>query len=1083
MKTKLLLIVAFLVSSLSIAQCDYTLELTDNFGNEWDSGDNLAANAGVDVSINGVVTTYLVLNSSPNTPATTVVENYTITVNDGDAIEIDYRATFFPGDAGFRLLDSEGIEVYASPINQASAMDLFVGTATCPTCFAVTTLTTNNITATGADIGWTATGTESAWEVEYGPVGFTPGTGITDNATSNPWTIDGLMSETAYDVYVRADCGMGDISSNQGPINFTTTESCPAPTNFASQDETASEIQFIWDDNGNSSTNYEVNYGVAPFNQGDAGGQTVQGFFGTFAQITGLTSNTEYSFYVRYDCGMSDFSSWSGPYTASTLQSCPDIENIVFSNIDQTSVDIAWDNGGTETEWEIEYGPAPLTAGTGTTVIANTNPFTLTGLMSGTSYDICVTAVCAPTDRSTPVCAEVLTPADYCNGDQLVDSGGPTGNYSANELVTYTVCPDNTGDVVYVEFLEFILEDSFAGCWDDLTIYDGPDTNSPIILTPGGDEGWCWDVTSGTGDLTGETLIGKLPSGCLTFVFDSDGSGQRAGFIADVTCAAPPACPTPFDVVVDGSTATTVDLSWEAGGTETEWDIEYGATGFLPGDGTVVNAMTNPFSVPGLTQNTTYDFYITAVCGSGDESSVVGPISGITQCDAETTPYSEDFEVGFTPTTSGFPGAADAFVSENCYSTDNSNYAWVLAPGTLTASGGTGPAPSVTTGNYFYAEGSNGTENDIADLITPLFDSSSLTIPSVGFDYHMAGVDIGSLEVIVRASGVDTVVGTITGTQQVLDTDPYVSLNIALNAFAGETFQIIFRATRGADFASDIAIDNVTIAEAPTCSSPLGLTLDASTATTLDLSWTNGGTETAWEIEYVDAGEAQGTGTIVAAATNPFTVTGLTSNTSYDLYLRSVCAAGDESVWIGPLSVTTDAACGDTVYDTGGPTGNYSNNETYTITYLPENVGDVVTLNFTLVDLEECCDTLEVFDGLDVNATLLEGDLESPALFRATNLDGAITIRFDSDGSVNEAGWVANYTCEAPPTCFEVTDIDVTNVTTTTADIAWTSNGTEMLWDVEFVEQGNTPTGTPTESATTNPYTTSSLSSGTSYEV
>ncbi|MFT5926346.1 MAG: hypothetical protein ACI9WL_001092 [Rubritalea sp.] len=109
MKIKLLFMATFLIASLSSAKCDYTLELTDNFGNEWDSVDNLAANAGVDVSVNGTTTTYFVVNSS-TTANTPVVENYTITVNDGDALDIDYRATFFAGDGGFRFLDSEGIK-------------------------------------------------------------------------------------------------------------------------------------------------------------------------------------------------------------------------------------------------------------------------------------------------------------------------------------------------------------------------------------------------------------------------------------------------------------------------------------------------------------------------------------------------------------------------------------------------------------------------------------------------------------------------------------------------------------------------------------------------------------------------------------------------------------------------------------------------------------------------------------------------------------------------------------------------------------------------------------------------------------
>ncbi|PPK94961.1 putative secreted protein (Por secretion system target) [Nonlabens xylanidelens] len=1131
MTKKLLLILVFLITTVSTAQCDYTLELTDNFGSEWDSGANLTANTGVDVTIAGITTTYLVMDPAAVSGAP-AVENYIITVNDGDAIDIDYRATAFSGDGSFRFIDSEGIEVYASPINQASMMDIYVGTATCPTCFAVTMLTSNNLTATGAEIGWTATGTETAWEVEYGPVGFTPGSGTIDNATTNPWTIDGLSASTSYDVYIRADCGMGDISSNQGPLNFTTTDSCPVPSAFNPITQTADAVQFTWDTNGNVSANYEIEYAPSPYVQG-AGGTTVLGFSAPFASVTGLTSNTSYDFYVRIDCGMGDFSGWAGPYTASTLQSCPDISGIAFSNVDQTSVDIAWSNGGTETEWEIEY---TTDAGISTLVTATSNPFTLTGLSSGTSYDICVIAVCAPTDRSTPVCDSLLTPADYCNGDQLIDSGGLTGNYSSNENITYTVCPDNAGDVAYVDFLTFVVQAGFTtGCTDSLTIYDGADTTAATINPPGGGTTWCWDNGSGTGDLAGMQLIGKLPSGCLTFVFQSSGFTELAGFTADVTCALPPTCPAPFDFSFDGSTNTTADLSWTAGGSETEWNIEYGITGFTPGMGTVVNSTTNPVTITGLTQNSIYDFYITGFCGVGDESTQVGAVTGSTQCDPFVAPYSEDFETGFTTTTSTFPGAGEAFDSENCYSAINSGYAWVAAPGTLTASGNTGPSPSITTGNYFYAEGSNGVTGDIAELATATFDTSALTVPALSFDYHMTGSDIGSLEILVKSGASETLVATITGEQQLADTDPYINFNVALSAFSGQTFQIVFRATRGASFESDIAIDNVAIDEAPSCPAALGLTVDSSTVDSISLSWTNGGSETAWEIEYVDEGAAQGSGTLVPVTTNPATVTGLVANTPYDFYLRAVCSVGDESIWLGPVTGRTTCVAF-TVPFTEGFNSTSSTQDCWTV--LDENGdGDQWDLNYAFNSSEG--DQVAAMN-TDFNGGADDDYLISPAI----TLTGVDRLRYEyrvqSNGEPNEMevlisttgnaaadftttlvpltlysneayaeevvdlsaytgdvyvawripptttdGWrmyIDNVRFEITPDCDEPVMIDTSGFTVSSVDIAFTERGTATSWEIEYGAPGFIPGSGTVITATTNPYTLSGLTDNTSYD-
>src|SRR5690606_7709287 len=60
------------------------------------------------------------------------------------------------------------------------------------------------------------------------------------------------------------------------------------------------------------------------------------------------------------------------------------------------------------------------------------------------------------------------------------------------------------------------------------------------------------------------------------------------------------------------------------------WNIEYGPSGFAPGTGTVVNGVTNPYTIPGLTADTQYDFYVQTDCGAGDLSEWVGPQTFLT---------------------------------------------------------------------------------------------------------------------------------------------------------------------------------------------------------------------------------------------------------------------------------------------------------------------------------------------------------------------------------------------------------------------------------------------------------------------
>lgn len=90
-------------------------------------------------------------------------------------------------------------------------------------CPVPTTLTATGITATSANLGWTANGT-TAWEIEWGPVGFTQGSGtmITTGVT-NPYPLSGLASGLPYTYYVRSNCGGGLFSSWGGPYTFMTT--------------------------------------------------------------------------------------------------------------------------------------------------------------------------------------------------------------------------------------------------------------------------------------------------------------------------------------------------------------------------------------------------------------------------------------------------------------------------------------------------------------------------------------------------------------------------------------------------------------------------------------------------------------------------------------------------------------------------------------------------------------------------------------------------------------------------------------------------------------------------------------------
>jgi hypothetical protein len=78
---------------------------------------------------------------------------------------------------------------------------------------------------------------------------------------------------------------------------------------------------------------------------------------------------------------------------------CPSPVNLQYVGGDTTSATFSW-NSVNSTEWELEYDTVGFTPGTGTIVIVNTNPATLSGLPSRQFFDIYIRSICAVGDTS-----------------------------------------------------------------------------------------------------------------------------------------------------------------------------------------------------------------------------------------------------------------------------------------------------------------------------------------------------------------------------------------------------------------------------------------------------------------------------------------------------------------------------------------------------------------------------------------------------------------------------------------------------------------------------------------------------------
>ena len=93
-----------------------------------------------------------------------------------------------------------------------------------PSCFAPNTLAISNIAADGAQVDFVSGNTTPSGNYEYELVNLTNSEvadGSTDGtATTNPFTLSGLVENASYEIYIKEICGVGDESVFSSALNW-----------------------------------------------------------------------------------------------------------------------------------------------------------------------------------------------------------------------------------------------------------------------------------------------------------------------------------------------------------------------------------------------------------------------------------------------------------------------------------------------------------------------------------------------------------------------------------------------------------------------------------------------------------------------------------------------------------------------------------------------------------------------------------------------------------------------------------------------------------------------------------------------
>ena len=337
-------------------------------------------------------------------------------------------------------------------------------------------------------------------------------------------------------------------------------------------------------------------------------------------------------------------------------------------------------------------------------------------------------------------------------------------------------------------------------------------------------------------------------------------------------------CLRPTALTASNVALNSLDLSWTPNGSASEWQIEYGPTGFTQGTGAYLSATSNPFNITGLTAATTYDFYVRSICGVGDTSYWSALLTVATQCPPFSLPFSESFSSILMPTcwTQTITGSIFSNV-------------WAVYDLSEIGMNGNGMVNEMVMGY------------GISRLISPAIDFTGVPFATLSFEQVYFDIDgVTTLKIQTSSDLVNWV------------DQPYTYIQNG-GMVGPETASVLLSLTGGVNYIAWVidgdqemigwAIDDVSItATTITCPAPTNLQVSLVSGSSATATWTPGGTETSWQVDYKLS--AASNWTTANTSTPTFTMTGLQGNASYMVRVKAICTE-DESPFTPNVTFST----------------------------------------------------------------------------------------------------------------------------------------------------------------------------------
>ncbi|MCO5274767.1 MAG: GEVED domain-containing protein [Flavobacteriales bacterium] len=854
----------------------------------------------------------------------TGVQGYFPYNNFGSGSAQDYYAAIFHE---MSPLESSPYNVASQTISgtKANTPDMMSFTWTPASCLvAVSGVTASNPGPSSATLNWTNTG-----DVDYAvSTGNDPNAApFTGTVSGSSVNLTGLAGSTVYRSWVRTNCGGGQTSVWIPGPTFNTLP-CPVPASIAYGVMAITSVQIA--DINNASTNttstfedftsvvgnvesplsypitvtannpYNEMYATAFFDWDQDGvfddTQQIGGFVtANPAVFTGtinispaaLAGNCRMRIVVSYSevaataCSGPGWGGQTEDYMLNvTPATCipPSASSMSVSNILAHSADLAWSAsvGGNIVgyAWEVRSSgnpgdPAPAASGT---TLPGVTTASATGLVANTVYTFYVRSDCGTVDGLSVWMNKTFTTELGC-GSTWVSPGGVNNLSDAQFTQTHTICPDNAGDVVTVDFTAWNGLRWNAPNASRMYIFDGDNTSAPMV--PGGNgpaySGSEWTIPAG--GWTSTNAANKPPiytstalSGCLTVqVYNAGIWTGGMGWSADFTCAPRPTCFPPEDLAVTATTVNDASFSWDAGASP---NVEYKVVAFggLPGDAAITTGTSTTGSATTaatLAANTKFTVYFRGLCddqGVGDDPSAWSPGLNFTTkigCGGPYDLYSSTAYAAYSTS----PNPTDSTIT---ICPNNAGDVVTMTISKFSFNGGNSNAVGL------FVHNGNSTAAPIFNSGKPAMSSGSYTLAPGAF--------WGTAYNPTATGGVAP--GPFTSTA------PDGCLTLHFQAFSGYTYDQGMKSM-------------VSCGPAPACSTPDNITVTGIGGNSATISWGNASQPAV--IEYGPVGFTPGTGatagvdgTVLDNQTSPATITGLSATTKYEVYVRQDCNASSD---------------------------------------------------------------------------------------------------------------------------------------------------------------------------------------------